>query len=77
MKNALNSAGVVFTFFSGLSLYFNSQLHDKVNHLALSPQNAANFKNIFSFYDKIPINLGLGAGSLFLVALFFKSDKSE
>ena len=32
---------------------------------------------IKNFYDKIPINLGLGAGSLFLVALFFKSDKSE
>jgi len=75
MRNALNSAGVVFTFFSGISLYLNSQLHDKANHLALSPQNAAIFKNLFSFYDKIPIDLGLGAGSLFLIALFFKSDK--
>ena len=77
MRTALNSAGSVFTFFSALSLYLNSQLHDKVNHLALSPQNDAIFKNLFSFYDKIPINLGLGAGCLFLAALFFKKTDKE
>lgn len=75
MKIALNSAAVVFGFFGALSHYFNSQLHDKVNHLALSPQNAANLKKIFSFYEKIPTNLGLVAGGFFLVALFFKSNK--